>query len=344
MRKIAYLYTGMNVGGAQIVMLDLIKGCNNNFTPIIATDEGVLFDKNKNNYRSYRIPFKSKKIKSILKSIYVLNEIVKKENVSIIHSHHRYTTFIALIVSKITKVKVIHTEHNVFLNKNKINLRGKNIIAVSEKVKQNMIKNGIDNITVIYNGIDIVENNNERNNSCKNICFIGRLSKQKGILEFLDTFKGLLKNNSQLILNIVGDGELKPQIEKKITSLDINKNVKMHGYRENVIEVIREMDLFVMPSFYEGLPITMLEIMSQRKILIANDVGGISEVIKDKQNGYLCKLDDHTEMKNKIEYVIKNFENLEHIENNAYQTIKDKFTKDKMIQNHAKYYNNIYEK
>lgn len=341
MMKIAYLYTGMNMGGAQVVMLDLVKNSKSNCIPIIVTDGGILFDKYKEIYRSYKVPFKNKKIVNIFKSIYMLSKIVIEEKIDIIHSHHRYTTFIALLVSKIVKVKVIHTEHNVFLNKNKVNLRGKNVIAVSKKVQENMKSNGINNSVVIYNGIDIQENNKCRNDKCKNICFIGRLSKQKGILEFLDVFKNILNEHPQLILNIVGDGELKKDLERKITILGLGNNVKIYGYREDVIDIITNMDLFVMPSLYEGLPITMLEIMSQRKILIANDVGGISEVIKDSQNGFLCEPNDYGQLEEKIKYTIDNFQNLNYIEDNAYNTIKSQFTKDKMIKSYFEYYNTI---
>lgn len=339
--KIAYLYTGMNVGGAQIVMLDLVKNCRNYCVPVIVTDEGILFDRNKETYKSYRVPFKSKKIIDIFKSIYMLYKIIKKEGIDIIHSHHRYTTFISLMVSKITKVKVIHTEHNVFSNKNKINLRGKNVIAVSKKVQENMKLNGVKDSVVIYNGIDISENTRIRSDKCQNIGFIGRLSKQKGILEFLDIFKNIVDKYSDVTLNIIGDGELKPIIEKKINFLDLGRNVKLHGYRDDVIDVIREMDFFVMPSFYEGLPITMLEIMSQRKILIANDVGGISEVIKDAENGFLCEVNNQNQMQEKIEYIIDNFDKLNYIEDNACKIIKDQFTKDKMLESYVKYYKNI---
>ena len=155
--NILFLYTQLGVGGAQKVIIDLVNNLDEkNFKITLACDGGSRLFKINNNIKVTNIKFLNKSPIGIINSIVRLYKIVKEENIDIIHSHHRYTTALANLIFIFNKnIKVIHTEHNVFPDKNFINLRGKNIIAVSNVVKDNLIKNRVKekNIKLIYNAI-----------------------------------------------------------------------------------------------------------------------------------------------------------------------------------------------
>lgn len=343
MKKIAFIYTGMNVGGAQLVMLNLIENSREfGFEPIIISDKGILLNNLNEKYKHYTLPLKKKNILSMVFCANAIYKILKSEKINIIHSHHRYTSALCLLLSKILKIKLVHTEHNFFTEKNLINLRGKNIIAVSNNVKQNLLNNNIRDVGVIYNGIKIIEKKRKvRELKCRNLCFIGRLVPEKGIINLINIYYNVLQEIDDLHLYIIGEGVEYEKIKKLVINLKISDKVTLMGHQNEIIDLINEMDVFLMPSKFEGLPITMLEIMSQGKILIANNVGGIGEVIINDFNGYLCDSKDMIDFENKLKNVILNFEYLEKIEINAQNTIKNGFSEKLMIKNYMNYYEKL---
>jgi len=88
---------------------------------------------------------------------------------------------------------------------------------------------------------------------------VGRLHPAKNHIFLLEVFRDFLKVQSNAILLLVGDGELRAEIEEKITSLGIDKSVMMLGSRGDVSELLQAMDIFVFPSRWEGLPVTVVE-------------------------------------------------------------------------------------
>ena len=157
--KVLLIYTGMNVGGAQKQLISLAnKLQENNSDVIIVSDDGILLDEISNlKIKHYLLPLKKKRLRNIIYCLINLYKICIHENVDLIHSHHRYSTILSRIIGKIIRIPVIHTEHNVFNSKNKVSFRGKNIVAVSNVVKENLLRNGInkDYIEVIHNGIEV---------------------------------------------------------------------------------------------------------------------------------------------------------------------------------------------
>ncbi|MDZ5034549.1 glycosyltransferase, partial [Clostridium perfringens] len=185
------------------------------------------------------------------------------------HSHHRYTTFICRMAKMNSNLQVVHSEHNVFPSKNFINLRGKNIISVSQSVKDNLIKHVVKekNITVIYNGIDEkkyinankIDLKKELNIEGFTFGFIGRLSEQKGIRYMLEAFKSIVNEKYDCNLVLIGDGELRTEIKNFIEVNKLEKNIFMTGFRNDIINIISSLDMYILPSIFEGFPMTNME-------------------------------------------------------------------------------------
>lgn len=347
--NILFLYPRLGVGGAQKVVIDLVNNLDEDkFKVVVGCNGGERLSKLNKNISIEDIDFLDKSPTGIINTITKLNKIVKKYNIDIIHSHHRYTTALSNILFKFNKnIKVIHTEHNVFPDKNFINLRGKNIIAVSNVVRDNLVKNRVkeENIRLIYNGIKVNENLtlDNRNGDIIRMGVIARLSKQKGHIYLLEALKDLVKYVDNIKLSIIGDGEEKDKLLKFVEDNKLSKYVEFCGNVDNVLDIIQNFDFFVLPSEYEGLPISILEIMSKKNIVIATDVGGNREIIDDNINGFIIKPFSSKELEDKIFEVSKR-EDLDYLKQNAYNTILDKFSLEKMVKLYSDYYHEVGDK
>lgn len=348
MKKVLMLYKNFQIGGAETVILNLsknLKGCK--------VYIGAVFEQEPNISNGIEL-IKFRKMNyspiSIFCNLLAIYFFCKKNNIEIIHSHHRYTTFLGMIVSKVSNVKLLHTEHNIFPDKQNLNFRGNNIVCVSKSVKHNLIKHNIpeEYISVIYNGIDIEEYilcskkdlKKELNIQDEVFCFgfIGRLEKQKGILYLLEAFKELIIKGYKCKLVIIGDGSLRNEVTKFILKNNLEEYIYLTGYRSDIKNIIQSLDIYILPSIYEGFPMINMEIMINKKIIIATDVGGNSEIIENNVNGYLIKSKNSQEILSKMIYIISNKEQLEEKKENAYKTIVNKFSLLSMCREYEKYY------
>ncbi|MBC5628719.1 glycosyltransferase [Clostridium sp. NSJ-6] len=346
--NILFLYPNMNIGGAQKVVLDLVNEISNKTTSkvYLGTTKGKLLDRVNENVIVIDLPLNQKE--KMVTSIKKIVKIVKENSIDIVHSHHRYTTSLIYLINLLMrkKVNIIHTEHSVYKNKNYINLRGKNIIAVSDMVKQNLISNGVksENIFKIYNGVDNGKSTmirEEKHNNIFNIGVLARLSPEKGHIYLIKAVKNLINIGYKINLNLIGDGELKNELKKYVAETNMNQFVKFHGDKEDIYNEINKYDFFVLPSVQEGLPLSILEIMANSKIIICTDVGGNREIINNNTNGFIINKESIKELEEKIKYVIDNYEKLDYIEYNAKKTIESKFTIDNMILEHCKLYDKV---
>jgi len=116
---------------------------------------------------------------------------------------------------------------------------------------------------------------------------VGRLMPVKGQEHFLACAHRLLRTRDDLRFIIVGDGPLFGYLKQLAMTLKIDKHIAFLGHREDVDDLLRAMDLFVLPSLHEGIPIVLLEAMALGKPIIASRVGGIPEVVQEGVNGLL---------------------------------------------------------
>ena len=112
----------------------------------------------------------------------------------------------------------------------------------------------------------------------------------------MDSFYELLKSNPNLKLCLVGYGKLENQIKNKIKELNIENNITLITNGANPHEYLAKSKIFVLPSKYEGFPITLIEAMNAGLPCIASRVGGIPDVINDNHNGLLISVDNKNEL------------------------------------------------
>ncbi|MFT4217169.1 MAG: glycosyltransferase [Micropruina sp.] len=119
------------------------------------------------------------------------------------------------------------------------------------------------------------------------LLFVGRLDKVKGVTVLFDAVAELATSGAKLELTLVGDGPQRAELEARAAALGIDGAVRFTGYQSQpaVQEHLRRCDVFVLPSFAEGVPVSLMEAMAQGKPVIATNVGGVTELVTDGVNG-----------------------------------------------------------
>lgn len=345
----------MNLGGSSKVVLQLCKILKPYVNKIIVCSTGGINTKtlDQMGIKHYYIgnisdfnPF------NVMKILSQLLEVIRKEKITIVHTHHRMATLYMKILDGVCNVKVISTLHGVFDDKQTITryaYKDIDIIACGNIVKEKFVSNyGIDpsKITVIHNAIeeystDIIPIDELSKYKDKTIvAYIGRLSPEKGIDVLIKAIADVISKNSKVLFAFVGDGfdDYKRYIFKLISDLGVKENTLFLGYRNDVQNVIKQVDFIVLPSYTEGLPLTPIEAFSQGKTVVATKAGGTVEIVSHGFNGLLSEVGDYQQLSNNILTLCNNHQLSSNLARNALATYKKYYSFDKFCKETINYY------
>ena len=251
---------------------------------------------------------------------------IKTNNIQIIHCHLPWAGFLGRMIHIITGIPVIYTEHNKqeryhfstrFINKLTFNAQSL-VIAVSEDVKasiQHHIQPKIP-VTTIFNGINtdkFKRNLDSRlkirsqlgiSNDKMVIGSLGVFRTQKRIDCWMELFSKLHAIYPNLRGILVGDGPLKKEILAKRKLLGLEDVVFLPGIQTNAVDWYSAMDIFMMTSEFEGLPLSLLEAMSCECAVVATNAGGIKEVLVNRVNGFTADVDQWNELFYAVEFLL----------------------------------------
>ncbi|WP_323720632.1 glycosyltransferase [Acetomicrobium sp.] len=155
---------------------------------------------------------------------------------------------------------------------------------------------------VIYNGIPTVRfsvySNCQSENDDIVFLHIGRFSQPKNHKLLIEAFKLAVKECPKMRLWLVGDGELRPAIQNLVAEKGLSRYVSFLGIRADVAELLGQGDVFVLPSNWEGVPLTILEAMAAGKPVVATSVGGVPELVESGVTGILVPPGDVASLAN----------------------------------------------
>jgi glycosyltransferase involved in cell wall biosynthesis len=175
-------------------------------------------------------------------------------------------------------------------------------IAVSREIEQQLLDSGVpsDQIALVENAIraDLTGPLPDKGplrqqlnipHDAQVLCVVGRLVKVKGMTYLLQSMRHLAASFPKLQCLIIGDGELRQQLEREITQYGLRDRVTLMGFqqREQVLQLVGAADLFVMPSLSEGTPVALLEAAALAKPIVASRVGGIPTMVTDQDEARL---------------------------------------------------------
>jgi len=210
-------------------------------------------------------------------------------------------------------------------------------ICPSKFLLQKHVEGGISEHKLVYvpNFIRIEEFEPFYNNKGY-ILFVGRLSQEKGISTLLKAVQ-----NIDIELKVVGDGPLRPLCEKFVKENNI-KNVSFEGYKsgDELKNLYRNAMFVVFPSeCYENAPMSVLESFAYGKPVVGANIGGVPEMVKDGETGFLFTPGDYQELREKIVYLLKHPSLIKSMGQKARQLVEQKYNAERHYENLIKIYN-----
>ena len=365
MKKICHLSGTTVPGGGPEHIYQLLKRLNRNEWEVVVCtfQDGSYWDKfNSLGVKTYNLVLR----KLSLYTPFKLLSILRKEKPDLIHTHGKGPGLYGRIIGKLLNIPVIHTFHgfhyedlspltkwvhltaDIFLTL----ITDQHIFVSAGEKKRARIIRLLDeeNSTVIHNGVDhdyirnLSVNRNEvlKSIGCENwennkiLGTLSRLSPEKGILNLLSAFSKVIQEIPDLRLIIVGgypeehvDYYLK--VKELIEKENLTEHVRILGYRQDAIEILKCMDFYISSSLSEGLPISMLEAFAAGIPTIATEITGNKDILRNSVFGVLVKPNSSESLSQGIVKMIQ-FTSKERdlLARNAYKRINDHFTIDEM--------------
>jgi glycosyltransferase involved in cell wall biosynthesis len=375
--KLLYVITKLELGGAQKQLLNLIRGLDKEkFTPFLFTaKEGLILNE------TLSIPGLTVKTSKWLErpinplkdflALFEVYQFIKKNKITIVHTHSSKAGILGRLAARLAKVRfLIHTVHGwsfndyqplvlrrlfIFLER----IVGKftdRIIVVSYHDKEKGMNNGIGKegkYVIIRYGIDYTEfrkrNQNIRRELGINlddllVTNISCLKPQKSPLDFVKLSSLVNQNLPNVKFLLVGDGQLRENIEGFISRFGLKHNFILTGWRQDIPEILSATDILVLTSLWEGLPIVALEAMAVGLPVVATSTGGVEEVVIDGETGFIVAQKDMYKMSERLATLLKDSDLKRRMGENAKNNLDSNFTIQEMVKNNQSLYENLITK
>lgn len=355
MRKILQITSRADYGGGPEHLKHLISGLNSSFDFFVAAPSDKPYFEI---FKKYGLCIEIQHRKFSVRSLISLLNAVKKHKIDIIHSHGKGAGIYSRILGLMTGKPVVHTFHGFhythlnplyrwfYLSIEKLFAYFTDVfINVSESEKNSCLYAGIvsnDRIVVVLNGVQI-PTFRKRSLTRKDTTFINvsRLSREKGLDVLLCIVKTLSGKYQNFRMLIIGDGPERVSLERKARECGLEKYVSFLGFRHDVSNLLEQADIYITASRGEGMPLTVLEAMAASLPVVASSVVGNVDVVVHGENGFLFNINKPNEASEYLLELINDNALYDSMSKNAYKTIADKHSLDKMCAEIATIYNNI---
>ena len=368
--KILYAITKGSWGGAQRHVFDLIinqkkEGHDVSLLCGSVSGNSLLIDKLKTeNIKIHIVKNLGRDVsfKSDFLSFLEIFKIVKKEKPEILHLHSSKIGAVGGLIGRLLgSKKIIYTAHSIpFAEKrSEISLYliylitwltvffSHKTICISEAQLSKFPKFLVEKkYKLIYSGIrepdflskTIAKKELSINSKKIVIGTIAELTKNKGLKYAVEAFALANKQNIDFEYHILGGGELQDKLQKQIDKNKLQDKVFLHGFKEDASTYLKAFDFFLLPSINEGFGYVLIEAGYAQIPALASNVGGIPEIISDRETGLLFKKGDALEILLSLNIFLKNEALAKLTKTNLNKKVKEVFSLDEMLRKTSELY------
>ncbi len=377
--KILHIITNLPVGGAQDNTLLTVERLNREKyeVTLMCAQDGDWVERARQ-IKNLKLIF----VNELKRKIHPVADLVAQVKVykhirrggyDIVHTHSSKPGFVGRIAAKLARVPiVIHTIHGfpfndfmhplvrwVFIDIERF-LSGMTdlLVTVSKLNLEKALKLRLgpaEKFRNVYSGIDLskfdIPVDAERkkkdlgvlNGDCI-VGMVGRLSQQKAPLDFINAIPRVLKARSDVRFVIVGDGELRQETMDLSRRLNVDKNVMLLGFRDDIPELLPTLDVFVLTSLWEGLGRSLTEAMYTGRPVVATAVEGVPELVEDGKTGILVAPKDIDAIADGIVHMLNTPEDANRMGAEAAKQINERFQADVMVKRLDEIYQEMLER
>lgn len=355
------------IGGGESHVLDLVSGFDKNLiTPIVMafTNGHMIETLTKQGIKCYVIETKSAFDYKIQNKII---EIIKQEDINLIHAHGSRAASNMIWPAKHLRKPLVYTVHGWSFHQDQSfwiqKIRAwseklickccQQVICVSESNRLSGKKAfGLNSCHVIENGVNLKRFNPHGNNKDLRTQFgfskddiivglIARITLQKDPQTFIKGIALAHKQNSQIKGLVIGEGDMKDEITEYIKNNQMDSFIHTAPFRTDVPDILNTIDIYCLPSLWEGLSIALLEAMAMKKPVIVTPTDGSKELITNENNGLVVNFKSPDEIANACLQYATTPTLIEQCTNAAYKLVEERFNAQRVSDMVIDIYQNI---
>src|SRR3989338_5029810 len=345
------------VGGGQINAWEISKRLAKKGVEIDIVTRSCGRDKLKRvkNLNVYKLGSKSNPNDSLSKVFFVFRSFlfVYKRKYDLVHTHAFLPGITARLLMVFKGIPAIFTVHGTSINTKLNNVLSRQLekfiltqILYSSQITVSQDFVALQNINkrkfYIPNGVEVKVFDRKRVQKYKNptLIFVGRLHPQKNISSLITAITRVKEKIPNIRLLIIGDGEQKWGLQRQVKSLKINENIRFLGTitKTDLVNLYKASHIFILPSIYEGQPLTLLEAWAAKLPVIITKTGDCQYLVKDGKNGYsIHNSQDVREISDLIEKTLKN-KNRDKMGENGYNFVRENVSWERSARETVKVY------
>lgn len=364
---VLHLLVSLPVGGAEDLVVAIVKGLDPERFDVQAATIGPAGVIGKELRRAgYQVHSLGLDIRDVpdLKIVFRLRRLLRDLRPDVLHTHLYHPNYYGRLAALGLGLKgVVASVHNVY-TRTKFHRRVWNfllgwttdcILAVSPAVFHDILVYDAvrrSRLRLLANGINLAalavpESREEAKAQLgvAGLCLgtVGRLEEQKGHAFLLQALPALVAEFGEATLLLAGDGRLRPTLEQQARDLGVAHHVRFLGTRRDIPTIYRALDVFVLPSRWEGLPLALLEAMGAGLPVVATGVGGVKDVIRDGVNGRLVPPRNPEALAAAVMEIVRRPDRGQVLGDQARNTVKEHYSQEAMLEKLAALYLELYE-
>ncbi|MBN1687859.1 MAG: glycosyltransferase [Candidatus Omnitrophica bacterium] len=344
---------GFGKGGAEQVVLNLATRMRDEYHH----DVGCLINEcsfkeelEQSGIPIYKIPWAKPKLPETLRAF---KSVIRSFRPDLIHSHHRYLTFLADIFFK-RDLKILHTEHVLRQDKRLLFRYGHYANGVHESVTRNLEefykvpKNRLETIpnavflpSIRENELKVIQEKYADFPRIRALC-IGRLDTQKGHSYLVEAIAGLPESlKEKFCVFFAGDGPLEEMLREKVSQYQLEKHIIFLGFTRQISSWLRFCDFLILPSLWEGMPLSILEAYAAHKCVLATDIPGSRDMILENETGLLAPSKNSGALRKGLVRLLQDEQKILEMGESAFRHYEKKYSFQEMLKRYQMLYEEV---